>query len=148
MVFYDNLTVRVVSLFVTDLRRLSADEARKVLMPALKELEWRLVWHRAKAGIPLFAVLLYCIWRRLPNLLLFSMYVLDMVVMGIGGLYLGRREIERSVRRRLNARGQPVCVNCGYDLRGSPGRCPECGEEPEAEDERAANDSDSWDLDE
>lgn len=145
MVFFDNLTVRVVSLFVTDLRRLSADEARAVLMPALKEMQWRLVWHRAKAGLPPFAILLYCVWRRLPSMLCFSLFLLYMVVMSIGGLYLGRREIERSVRKKLNARGQPVCVNCGYDLRGSRGRCPECGEEPEQEDERAASDSDSWD---
>ena len=31
----------------------------------------------------------------------------------------------RATRRRLIREGR--CVGCGYDLRGSPGRCPECG---------------------
>jgi len=39
-----------------------------------------------------------------------------------------RVRITRRLRQELRARGIIICLRCGYDLRGSPGRsCPECG---------------------
>jgi hypothetical protein len=37
-----------------------------------------------------------------------------------------RRRRKERIRRDAN-----LCVTCGYDLRGSPQRCPECGARPQ-----------------
>lgn len=46
-------------------------------------------------------------------------------------VYLGlRRDMPKALREQLIKCGVPVCLKCGYDLRGLPpdrARCPECG---------------------
>ena len=44
------------------------------------------------------------------------------LVFGLPGWMLLRREL-----RRHRAMRDGLCLNCGYDLRASAGRCPECG---------------------
>jgi hypothetical protein len=46
-----------------------------------------------------------------------------------------RKDMPRELRKRLLECGVPVCLGCGYDLRGQPSsstRCPECGRTFEA----------------
>ena len=46
-------------------------------------------------------------------------------------IWWGRDKLVDTARERRRRRQQGLCVSCGYDLRATPGRCPECGAVPE-----------------
>jgi hypothetical protein len=77
----------------------------------------------------------------LPNITACAMGTWDAfpVVLAVDLLYLiwtvreMRLRWRRQYRRRLG-----LCVNCGYDLRATPDRCPECGTIPKTQRERPA----------
>ena len=83
-------------------------------------------------------------WVYIPQ----SMYVgLVAGITGVTGFisinWFWRHHLRRHLRQQLVDRGMPVCLKCGYDLRGQRlPRCPECGTPFDADliGERGAHD--------
>ena len=57
-----------------------------------------------------------------PRGILWIVSAIANVMVGVAGTYSVFRT---DVREDRHANG--LCMECGYDLRASPGRCPECG---------------------
>ena len=59
-------------------------------------------------------------------------HLLALLILGlfayIALVWAFRKTCRRSLRKQLVEDGIPICINCGYDLRASKDRCPECGE--------------------
>ena len=75
-------------------------------------------WRTGKAGMGLGGV---TYWFRgaslsVPYGLVVAIAALPPIVLGLIAL-----------RRRMRVGNACCCVNCGYDLRATPDRCPECG---------------------
>jgi len=44
--------------------------------------------------------------------------------------YFGRQRVRRLLRQTLAREGEPVCIECGFELTGNvSGVCPECGDD-------------------
>ena len=120
----------------------SREEARCVVHDWKKRLIrmprfWlSLVLYTVAVGGTTFALLLSVRrWVHIPA----SMYggIVGGITGGSGFVvvnWIWRHKLRRYLREQLMARGIPVCLKCGYDLRGqSVPRCPECGTPYDAE---------------
>jgi hypothetical protein len=120
-----------------ELDLLAAPAARhEVYRVALRKLGWRWQYLLFAAVAPVVAVLaahvgLTELGRVAPYVAQFRTLFFAAaagVALPLSFQYLFRRTLQVAIREELNRRGVPVCIGCGYDLRGQETpRCPECG---------------------
>jgi len=110
---------------------------------AMREIRWRYFLLAVVFSIMLFIVVPHLVrlllvhlrallnaphLHSVSNVVVFVCNGLNGVVISIVLIHVFRKRIQRSLRSQLVARGTPICVECGYDLRGQlDPRCPECG---------------------
>jgi hypothetical protein len=82
------------------------------------------IWGDDRTGSLGRAGLHLAFWRS-PVLTGWTIGLPHWLILLLTGLIPGRKLIGALRRRRRALRA--VCVNCGYDLRATPDRCPECG---------------------
>ena len=107
----------------------------------INEFHWRttLWWANFVVGFPVAIGATYLI--NASGLALFQRSPLsECVAMGsfitIPGILLAHLYIAKSlpeIRKRIGG----LCTNCGYDIRATPDRCPECGAVPVSPDAAA-----------
>ncbi|HNQ21791.1 MAG TPA: hypothetical protein PKK06_01725 [Phycisphaerae bacterium] len=119
-----------------DLRHFGTLAARK---EALRQasLQPGISWRRFGLGSGLLVVYVLCalvvVRTTRPQfgeahvLVRASLWGLAGVVVGLGRAWFLRHALTRYLRLGLNADGHQLCVTCGYDVRASETRCPECG---------------------
>lgn len=128
--------------YVTDeLKRFPDEESRKAAVKQVNRevaLSWLYLGTLIVLAIPLvelsgaitraLAPFMPAIVPGFQRLLSYLFYGLLMGGAVYGYFWLRRHRARRILRAHLIKRGVPICLHCGYDLRGQTDpRCPECG---------------------
>lgn len=74
--------------------------------------------------------LLACHFSGSDVILMLALYLAPYICVGllaVGFLWAVGAALRERFEAKSRSRAEGFCVECGYDLRATPGRCPECG---------------------
>jgi hypothetical protein len=88
---------------------------------------WPILWSIAIA-LPVIVILVYAYrWTMIRPRATNADRVIFISACAMTAILVGLSTLVRRGQRFRDRRNAGQCVSCGYDLRASPSRCPECG---------------------